>query len=440
MTLTTFIPTVRLACFYASFNSLFRRGRVLTHPLGTPVHTSLFFTFVCSTHVQYTGWDYRNNSCRAVPNQMAFRKIGTDSYFVGTYFQESTFEICNDADTSTECQASGQKIVPPGVTNYFNSNADVSELYIDLRAIAKDVSFDSMDPVNEEMEYIVHSPDGKETTVDSKYRRGGLKLRVPVPDLLSMSAVEGNLNGVNMAASTVTSFGKPRHRIIGLKVYMRVELRNQWEKLTWPPEGKIFGRFSCHLFLTYELDWMRLPSAITVPTRKQGEMRIVDTYGIRLTIHDNVHGMRRFSAVRFLQASTNLIVLWLSVRFLVTFFVKWCLGISSRKWRRAASRNIETHVLVNRHSQNRIRRRHNIEARARDIVIALARHLATDARSSAVEAVTTPEAGRDKYTKKEQELMFAQLDSDADGKVTEDELMNYMRKKGFSSISWQSTP
>ena len=62
-----------------------------------------------------------------------------------------------------------------------------------------------MDPVNEEMEYIVHSPDGKETTVDSKYRRGGLKLRVPVPDLLSMSAVEGNLNGVNMAASTVTS-------------------------------------------------------------------------------------------------------------------------------------------------------------------------------------------------------------------------------------------
>ena len=39
------------------------------------------------------------------------------------------------------------------------------------------------------------------------------------------------------------------------------------------------------------------------------------------------------------------------------------------------------------------------------------------------------EAGRDKYTKKEQELMFAQLDSDADGKVTEDELMNYMRRR-----------
>ena len=115
------------------------------------------------------------------------------------------------------------------------------------------------------------------------------------------------------------------------------------------------------IFLTYELDWMRLPSAITV-RRVLGD-EIVDTYGIRLTIHDNVHGMRRFSAVRFLQASTNMIVLWLSVRFLVTFFVKWCLGISSRKWRRAASRNIETHVLANRHSQNRIRRRHNIEAR-----------------------------------------------------------------------------
>jgi hypothetical protein len=317
------------------------------------------------------------------------------------------------------------------LTNYFNANADTSELYIDLQAKAAAMGFDSIESANKEMDLFIHGPDGSETQLDAKYRRGGLKVKLPVPYLVSIASVNGGaLDDLNPAASVEGSTGKPRHRIVGMKLYMRVELRNQFQELAWPPRGKIFGGVSCHLFLSSEADWMRVPSAFVTPTREQAQIKVIDIYGLRLTIKgDEAHGMHLFSAVKFLQASTNMVVLWLSVRIIVYYFVTQCYGATSSKWRRAASRNIETHVLLNRHSTDRIRKRHEVEAQARDIVLALGRHLASDADVPVVGSAERSPVSRNKYTKKEQMLMFGQLDKDADGAVTEDELKDYLRGK-----------
>ena len=85
---------------------------------------------------------------------------------------------------------------------------------------------------------------------------------------------------------------------------------------------------------------MRPPSAIVSPTLSQERLKSL-IYGIHQ--YTTMHGMRQFSAVRFLQASTNMIVLWLSVRILVTFRH----GASVQLHESAnGSRNIETHVIL----------------------------------------------------------------------------------------------
>lgn len=362
-----------------------------------------------------------------MPTQLSFIKIGTDSFFIGTYYQVNTFDICAPNETSTVCMQSGMRQVE--AENYFNLNADASELYVDIRATAEEIGFDSSDPSHKDMQYFVHAPDGDTSEVDKEYRRGGLNLKLPMSYIMKFAKLDGGLNGLNAGAGVSTSIGKARHRMVGLKMTISLELRNQIEQMQYPPKGRIFGSTSCHIYASIEADWNRVPSAFVFPTRKLGQIKLYDVYGLRITVAETSHGMHLFSPVKFIQACTNMVVLWGSVRIIVSLFSLRCLGKTSKKWRNALSRNVETHVLINRNTINHIRRRHEVESHAREIVLKLGRELAIDA---GIQKSLSKNGKTYKYSKHDRRKMFSLLDENHNGLVTEEELKAYLSKKQIS--------
>ena len=195
-------------------------------------------------------------------------------------------------------------------------------------------------------EVYVHKP-GWETNPDQlpvKFGKGtwlentafGFRMTVKEYKLFDM-----DLDKVYENAGTADSIGLARARIVGMRLTIRVELRER-EKIVfnavWP-----LGNPDLHLYLSKDESWTR--NILGKPGRTVNEITNTDAYGIRMNMLGSTSKYLRYpNPFKIFRALIDLVVFLIIFKSLIRLYSFFALGSTSKKWRRALNMNVETHV------------------------------------------------------------------------------------------------
>ena len=381
-------------------------------------------------YVYDDAWKYENIGCRNYGTDSFVKGPTGDKFKINTMYKNVVYEICDPATNvnSQGVSCGDTQLFQTGTSDYYNTRVEDGLITLQMFTKCNRTNFDSEAPENKFMPYIIHRPDGSVVEPTSAQRVSGMGIKLSVSELMELFQVPGGLGGSSDDVSLPTSTGKPTHRIVGIRLTIKPEVRNSVSHTLFQ-DGSLFGNYALHLYISWEPNWTRtvMPPA---PTKTSGEQQNTDAYGILINIDmSDTTGIRVFSFAKFAATLADLLVLMVAFHLLMRVFLLNFMGLcrsghKSTKWRHAANMDIETHVDVRRHTQTSMRRRRSkyVITSVEKILLQLGMKLANSA------GFEVPGHRDFKFSTEQKKIMFEQIDHDGSGEVTEDDMKATLEK------------
>ena len=318
-----------------------------------------------------------------------------------------------------------------GTDRYFIEGTEEMMMTLTIQAVSPDFYGYSSESYPGVTEVYVHKP-GWETNPDQlpvKFRKGtrlentAFGFRMSVKEWLQLFDMD--LDKVYENAGTNDSIGLARARIVGMRLTIRVELRNVRKLVfnaVWP-----LGNPDLHLYLSKDESWTRNTFG-SKPGRTVNELRNTDAYGIRINMLGSASEYLRYpNPLKIFRALIDLVVFLIIFKSLIRLYSFFALGSTSKKWRRALNMNVETHVLLSRDGKHRIRMHSKAIEKADSILVELGMLLMKHAHIDRSK-YNNDDIRKFVFSKAEKKRMYDMLDVDGDGRATVEEIKEVLTR------------